>query len=112
MIRDELVATGLPHDAIIKHGNQRYVYGISLITNTLDYLIGLHQKPQYLLPQRNVKKTTRLIAEYWIRRWLRMRIKSPEVLERTRCHTVAYPITHGARVNLPAPEEDLFSGLS
>jgi hypothetical protein len=47
------------------------------------------------------KIATDLIAHWWAERWLLKRIQSEEVLARVACHTLVYPIRHGARVPMP-----------
>ena len=108
-VRDALDIIELPDDRIVKHGNRRLVYGISLVSNVCNFLIGLDKKPKYLFPQRNPSITTQRISAYWRRRWLSMRIQNCDVLKRLERHTLAHPISHGARVRPPKRNEDLFS---
>ena len=108
-VRDALSIIALPHDRIVKHGNRRFVYGVSLVSNVCDFLIGLDKKPKYLFTQKNPQITTQRISAYWRRRWLSMRIQNRDVLKRLNKHTLAYPISHGARVQPPKRSDDLFS---
>ena len=100
-LRDCISEVGLPGDEALKHERSRIVYFIALATNVGDYLLGLDKAPKWILPQKDPSAITVSIAEFWRKRWLSMRIKSPEVLEAVRQHSLAYPVTHGARVVIP-----------
>lgn len=97
-IREALELVGLPSDPILRHGNRRVVYGVSLATNFGDVLLGLADRPKYLLPQTMPARRTVLIAKFWRKRWLMLRISRPEILDALAKHTLTYPIRHGARV--------------
>jgi hypothetical protein len=97
-IREALELVGLPSDPILRHGNRRVVYGVSLAANCGDLLLGLADRPKYLLPQTKPGQRTALIANFWRKRWLLPRISRPEVLDALTKHTLTYPIRHGARV--------------
>lgn len=97
-IREALELVGLPSDPLLRHGNKRVVYGVSLAEKFRDVLLGLAHRPKYLLPHTKPTHRTDLIAEYWRRRWLIPRITRPEILESVAKHALAYPIRHGARV--------------
>lgn len=100
-IRDGLNLVGLSGDELLRHGNARVVYAVSLASNFREVLIGVAATPKYLLPLSRATATTQKLAEFWRGRWLTNRIKNPEILEIVEKHTLAYPITHGARVTLP-----------
>jgi hypothetical protein len=106
-LRDAFEAMGLPSDEILRHRNPRIVYAVSLARNASDVLLGLAKRPQYLIPQVNSREKMELISEYWRRRWLLGRIRRNGVLEEVCKHTLAYPVSHGARVELPALELEL-----
>ena len=107
-IREALGTVGFSSDGMLLHGNRRVTYGISLARNFREILLGFEKRPSYLIPQSAPRRRTELIAEYWRRRWLSQRIRRPEVLSQLSQHTLAYPITHGAVVQLPASEEEAF----
>ena len=72
-------------------------------------LLGLHSRPHYFLSAKKAKQHTEMLAEFWRKRWLSGRITRAGVLEEVVKHTLSYPITHGARVQLPEEREpDLF----
>ena len=105
-IRMGLDLTGLPSGQLLKHGSSRVVYGVPLASSFREVLLGFAKRPNYLLPQAPATRITRRIGDFWRRRWLSMRIGKPYILEEVASHTLAYPITHGARVPLPViPEE-------
>jgi hypothetical protein len=109
-IREGLDLLGFPTDALLRHGRHRIVYGISLVLNLRDYLIGLDPKPDYLFPRRGQTHSSAAIVRWWSARWLRGRLKNPAVLEDIERHTLVHPIRHGARVQLVQPELPLFPG--
>ena len=78
--------------------------------NFRDVVLGFDEKPEYFLPTRRPAATSDALAAFWTKRWLSNRIKNPEVLNRVECHSLAYPISHGARVPLQYgdDEDDLF----
>jgi hypothetical protein len=104
-IREAIEELSLPADELLQHENARVVYGIALAKNFSDILLGRGRKPAFLLPQSRPRTRTNLIADYWRKRWLLNRIKSPEVLATVAQHELSYPIAHGARVRLPSKTE-------
>jgi hypothetical protein len=98
---------GLAQEDFMLHGNSRIVYVIKLADNFRDFLLGLTSKPSYLFSLRLSSKGTKAIAQYWYKRWLLKRIESQTYLDEVGKHTLAYPITHEARVNLPANDDNL-----
>ena len=103
-IREALEYVGLSPDKLLSHGNSRVVYAVSLVENLRESLLGLSKRPLYLLSQKNPKKRTQEIVEYWRKRWLVKRILRKETVQEISKHTLSYPITHGARVQLPCDE--------
>ena len=103
-LRDGLTLIGLPSDALLKHGNARVVYAVPLARNFREVLLGLQTTPKYLLPAKSPKTCTQVLAEYWCRRWLLRRVARPETINEVARHTLTYPISHGARVQLPKDE--------
>jgi hypothetical protein len=89
----------------------RVVYGIPLARNFREILLGLESRPKYLIPKTDGKIATERLAAFWRKRWLLRRIENPGIMEDVSKHTLAYPITHGARVPLPKGEQrELFEG--
>jgi len=104
-IRDGLAIAGLPTDELLKHGNVRRVYGIPLARNFREILLGIAERPQYLIPRKDARIQTEQLAAFWRRRWLLARVTKPEILDQLRKHTVAFPVTHGARVPMAASNQ-------
>jgi hypothetical protein len=110
-IRVGLDLVGLPSQKLLHHGNPRIVYGLPLATNFRQILLGLEKRPNYILPAANPEQATQRIAEYWIRRWLSMRIDNAQALSEVEQDTLILPVTHRARVVLPeSSEPSLFPG--
>ena len=103
-VRDGLDLLGWPADELLQHRRQRIVYGVPLVTNLRDYLLGLDQEPNYRF-RSNVARDVERISDWWEGRWLRRRVQSHSVLGDVRRHTNPSSGGHGARVVLP-PVED------
>jgi hypothetical protein len=104
-VRTALDLLGLPADVLLQHGSPRLVYAVPLARNFREVLLGLASEPDYVVP-RSETATARMVT-YWRERWLARRIERGEVLQAVERHSLAYPITHGARVVLPPqPEEN------
>jgi hypothetical protein len=104
-VRTGLSLLGWPSNELLQHGRERLVYGVSLVDNLLDYLIGLDAEPKYRFPRRT-RNDVGAIADWWISRWLGPRSGSDGVLATVASHSRQRPVTHGARVQLPAVGED------
>lgn len=92
---------GWPADELLQHRRPRIVYGVSLVSNLLPYLIGKHKQPRYLF-RRGVRSDVEAISAWWMERWLAGRITSDDVLARVASNRVDRPVEHEARVILPA----------
>lgn len=102
-VRDGLSELGLPADELLNHGVPRLVYGMSLVRNLREYLLGIDDEPELLVSERGAERTTSEIVTWWLSR-LPGRIVREDVLERMAEHRVVHPICHGARVRLPADD--------
>jgi hypothetical protein len=102
-IREALEYLQLKSDSILNHGNPRVVYGVGLARNFRAVLLGFEEEADYILPSVDPRRSTQVLTEFWRRRWLAVRAARPEVLESVRGHSLAYPVTHGARVRIPPP---------
>jgi Domain of unknown function (DUF4338) len=100
-IREGLDRLNLPADELLSHGSQRLVYGVALARNFREYLMGLDEEPDYLLPLSDPAHSTELIGEWWVERWLRSRVCRDEVLAEVARHRLTHPVRHGARVPVP-----------
>ena len=104
-VRDGLNALRFPADQLLRHGRRRIVYGVTLVRNTREFLLGLEDTPDYLFSHFGAKATAS-ISEWWRERWLFRRIEQDPVLARVEAHTLVRPVCHGARVKLPAVGAD------
>lgn len=117
-VRAALDAVGLPANLLLQHGSPRLVYGVALARNFREVLLGKASRPDYLLPSG--ARATVAIVDHWRKRWLSNRIKSDGVLPAMAKHTLAVPVSHGARVELPSAQvamtadggEQLWDGAS
>jgi hypothetical protein len=101
-VRDGMDLLGWPSEELMRHGRQRIVYGVSLVSNLLPYLIGADTEPEYLF-RSNIKDDVDRISEWWTERWLYRRSRSAEVINAVAEHHVDRPVRHGARVPRVAP---------
>ncbi len=97
-IREALELLKLHSDKILNHGNPRVVYGVALARNFKEVLLAFDDEPAYLVPGGSPRRSTQQLASYWRRRWLAPRAAKLEIREAVKKHTLAYPVTHGARV--------------
>lgn len=106
-LREGLSLLGFNQTELLQHGLKKTVYGVSLITNLSNYLLGIDKKPKYIFPKIESGTATRMVSEWWMQRWLIKRLQHQNIesikAEMLR-HTLVYPITHGARVSRPAGE--------
>jgi hypothetical protein len=80
MIRDGLAAIGIPQDVVLRHSCPRIIYGVSLARNTMAYLRGENNAPEYYFQPKDHETGTRSIVDFWLDRWLRPRSQRPESL--------------------------------
>lgn len=104
-VRDGLDRLGWPSEALLQHGRQRIVYAVALAANLRAYLLGMEDKPRYIFPAGVVGDTDKITAWWW-QRWLSGRIRSGEVMARLGEDSTDRPVSHGARVVLPAVGEE------
>ncbi|HWO23570.1 MAG TPA: Druantia anti-phage system protein DruA [Kofleriaceae bacterium] len=104
-VRDGLELLNLPAELFLKHGRKRILYGINLVRNARDFLLGLDEKPDHLIPKKAWPDASKAIAAWWRKRWLASRIQSDDVIADVARHTLVHPIVHGARVALPTDDD-------
>ena len=113
-LREGFAALGFDEEVLLHHGNLKLIYGVRLISNLRDYLLGIASKPDYRFSQRTPRRSTDTIVQWWVDRWLRRRLNRDDrdvILAEVAKNTLVYPITHGARVRLPVgdvEQESLF----
>ena len=103
-VREGLALLGFPYQALLQHQRRRTVYGVSLVQNLRDYLIGLDKRPKYVYSTADADGDEPIVA-WWRHRWLRGRINSDAVLERVAENQHVHPIRHGARVAIDGQKE-------
>lgn len=114
-IREGLDVLNLPADALLQHGRQRIVYGVPIVRNVREFLLGMDGEPDYLFDMDDPESSTVAIGRWWMDRWLQRRIESEDVLAQVAEHTLVRPIRHGARVVLPCIDDSqvpLFDDLA
>ena len=99
-IRDGLAQLNLPADTLLRHGRKRIVYGVPLIRNLREYLLGMEEAPDFLYSCPG-PEATQQVSNWWIERWLSKRIDRDAVLDDVAANTLVSPVRHGARVVLP-----------
>lgn len=105
-IRDGLDALGVSSDEILTHGAPRIVYGVDLISNLTEYVLGIQKKPKYYLPRQSARHASNRISLWWLERWVCRRIERKDILDKIARHTLVHPIRHRARVELPQAEAE------
>jgi hypothetical protein len=106
-VRQGMEEAGLPPDRLLKHGSPRIVYGVALAEQFRDVLLGRRKnRARFYFPFDDPAAATSRIADCWIGRWLSRRIENDDVLAEVEGHTHVYPITHGAKVELPMTEDE------
>ncbi len=104
-VRDGIDRLGWPSEVLLRHGRQRIVYGVSLVSNLLPYLLGAEEEPRYVLGSDSGNDVTQL-SQWWTRRWLAPRARSAAVMDAVAQHRTDRPVRHGARVQLPPEVTD------
>ena len=77
-----------------------------MASNALEYLLGMHPEPTYLIPIADAKRQTDQIARWWTERWLSTRIQKQQTIDKIASETLVHPIRHSARVRLPELDSD------
>lgn len=105
MVREGLSALGFEPGPLLKHHRKRVLYGVALVENLREYLLGMDAEPRRLSALGGAEATA-AITDWWRTRWLARRIDSSEALAKVAAHTTTRPIRHGARVELPPLDPD------
>lgn len=101
-LRDGLQQLGFDQQELLNHGMPRSVFGVRLIDNLVEYLLGIDDAPRYFWNQPDTNETTRAIGRWWLDRWVTSRLEGrPEIIDRIASHNFNWPVRHGARVVLP-----------
>ncbi len=107
-IREGLDQLNFPTDALLQHGRARIIYGVALARNIREYLLGMDEAPDYICSLKDSRSSTKVIADWWIERWLSRRIDSDAVLDEVARHTTVRDgryLLHGACLRLPEADD-------
>ena len=99
-VREGLDVLGFPSAHLLRHGRRRIVYGVTLVHNMREVLLGMDDSPDYLFSRWGAEATAG-VCDWWHERWLSRRIEQAHVLKEVASHTLIRPVRHGARVQLP-----------
>ena len=80
LMRAGLESLGLDPNVFLRHHSPRLLYGANLCSNLSDLLIGLSEKPEYVLPSGPV--STAFLIDHWRERWLARRLQRDEIRAR------------------------------
>lgn len=97
-LREAIGALGLDAHELLRHSQPRAMYGVRLIDNLHEYALGIETRPKWSWGRNGRGEG---LASHWWERWAKPRIGRPGVLEAIARHSLARPVCHGARVNLP-----------
>lgn len=86
LVRAGLETLGLDSDVFLRHHSPRLLYGANLCSNLPDLLIGLSEKPKYVLPAG--PESTAILIDHWRERWLARRLQRADICERVAEHRV------------------------
>jgi hypothetical protein len=104
-VRLGLAALGWPTNDLLKHGRERILYGVPLVSNLRDYSLGIDSTPKYLM-DTSLEDGDSRITEWWLERWALRRARQEHVQASMDGHRLTRPITHGARVPLPDTDDE------
>lgn len=83
LIRSGLSALGISSENYLKHHTRRIVYGVSLASNTGEFLKGEAKELGYFLPlDGNEEKYTGQLIDFWRERWFLKRIETVDLIGR------------------------------
>lgn len=80
LVRAGLDTLGLDASVFLRHHSPRLLYGANLCSNLPDLLIGLSEKPKYVLPSGPA--STAILINHWRERWLARRVERAEIRAR------------------------------
>ena len=105
-LREGIAALGFSEDLMV-HGLTKSVYGVSLVKNLREYLLGIEKRPKYVFPLGRAANRIENIVDWWYHRWVAERCGRQEIADRIQRHTLVRPVVHGARVSVPGSESFL-----
>ncbi len=104
-VREGVKKLGFNEDELLIHGIGKCLYGVPLVRNLRDYLLGYGDEPEYIFSLEDVALSTKKIANHWFTRWASHRSQREDVLTQIRSENLVHPIRHHARVMVPMDDE-------
>ena len=86
LVRAGLDTLGLDSNVFLRHHSPRLLYGANLCSNLSELLIGLSEKPAYVLPSGPA--STAILIDHWRERWLARRLERDEIRARVAAQRV------------------------
>jgi hypothetical protein len=102
-LRDGLMALGLDADELLVHGMERCMYGVKLAKNLDRYLLGIDPEPEWALDP--TRQSVNEVSRWWVERWGCSRAERQDVRAAIEHESLAHPIRHHARVQLPEQDD-------
>lgn len=78
LVRGACDVLGISHEAVLHHGLRKSLYVLKTAHNSLEYLRGESESPEYR------RRPAKQLVTYWKERWLRRRAENPEIIEKVR----------------------------
>ena len=100
-LRAGLKLLGFDPENLLRHNQQRLIYGVSLAENALAFLRGESGKaPNYIKRPHQYRDATERIAAFWTRRWLVSRLNHTPAIE-SLAHIPAWKLSDQIPVAVP-----------
>ena len=80
LMRAGLETLGLDPAVFLRHHSPRLLYGANLCSNLSDLLVGISEKPEYVLPPG--EESLAILIDHWRERWLVRRVEREEIRSR------------------------------
>ncbi len=90
LISRGLGAIGVKADSFLQHYSPRIVYSMELAPNTNDFLLGYTDTLDYpfdISSDEDVMQKTQGMIDFWYERWLQMRLRSVDIIDRLEAFT-------------------------
>ena len=103
-MRDGLDYLGFYGEVLLQHGMPKCIYGVNLLDNLYEYLLGFEKRPTFLFDKKYLDGSASIITNYWFERWVLKRIEREDIdtiKARIAKNNFIYPIQHKAKVVLP-----------
>lgn len=108
-VREGFDALGWDSDQLLRHRRERLLFGVQLMSNAADYLLGLDSEPEWTIDPDDPNDISSL-TKWWLQRWVVDRVAQTSRQTGLRSHSVSRPLRHGARVQMPDPQRGAEEG--